>query len=83
MVNFPEESRPSLKQFMPLFQENLSHPISLVRQGAAAAISQALRAYGEEVLGETIQIINEGLLRVQNQCSENCQLEIANLEHVC
>ena len=43
---FPEESRSTLPALYPLFFNNLQDNIPSVRQGAALALSNVVRAYG-------------------------------------
>ena len=50
ILNFPEESKVKLGDFYPLFFANLHDPIPSVRQGAAVALTNVSKAYGEEAL---------------------------------
>ena len=43
---FPEECRPFIEELFPLFIGNLEDSIPSVRQGAAAAIANIVKAYG-------------------------------------
>lgn len=64
---FPEESRSSLSALYPLFYTNLQDSIPSVRQGAALALANALRAYGDECFNELVQKVKDGLAGVEKQ----------------
>jgi len=68
---FPEESRSSLPVLMPLFWTNLGDPISSVRQGAAIALANTVRAYGTAVLTNVVVKVEEGLSDLVNQPVES------------
>lgn len=68
---FPEESRSSLGVLMPLFWTNLGDPISSVRQGAAIALANTVRAYGNTVLTDVETKVKEGLADLVNQPVES------------
>jgi len=68
---YPEESRSSLHVLMELFWQNLGDPISSVRQGAAIALANTVRAYGEEVLLSLQEKVVTGLENLKNQPVES------------
>jgi hypothetical protein len=69
-LNYPTESRHQLEPMYPLFLENLEFPIAIVRQGAAAALANIVRAYGNEIIPKTFEVIVEGLSSIQTQTAE-------------
>jgi len=50
LVNFPEECRSELDNLYPKFFANLEDPTPIVRQGAASALSNAVKTYGNLAL---------------------------------
>jgi len=72
-LNFPAECKYQVEQLYPLFLENLEFPISIVRQGAAAALSNVVRAYGTEVIPKTVEVILQGLKGLEKQKTETCK----------
>jgi len=56
---------------LPLFYQNLEDPISSVRQGAAIAIANVVRAYGQELLPELISRIKASVDNIKNQPEES------------
>ncbi|ROT82029.1 uncharacterized protein [Penaeus vannamei] len=68
---FPDESQGSLEVLYPLFFNNLQDNIPSVRQGAAAALSNVVRAYGKTVLPLIMEKLKEGLKGVEGQPSES------------
>ncbi|WAR18431.1 hypothetical protein MAR_000269 [Mya arenaria] len=64
---FPEDSRSSLPALYPLFFSNLQDNIPSVRQGAALALANVVKAYGEECFNEIYQKVKEGLAGVEKQ----------------
>ncbi|XP_071507896.1 uncharacterized protein [Diadema antillarum] len=64
---FPEESRQSMPDLYPLFFENLRDNIPSVRQGAAAALANVVRAYGDEASEFLMTKISEGIKGLENQ----------------
>nr|XP_054758807.1 uncharacterized protein LOC129264874 [Lytechinus pictus] len=64
---FPEESRQSMDALYPLFYENLQDNIPSVRQGAAAALANVTRAYGETASSILLVKVAEGMKGLQNQ----------------
>ncbi|XP_052269389.1 uncharacterized protein LOC127870865 isoform X3 [Dreissena polymorpha] len=64
---FPEESRSSLPDLYPLFFNNLQDNILSVRQGAALALANVVKAYGDECFSEIIAKVKEGLAGVERQ----------------
>lgn len=80
-VNFPSQCQGLLESVFPLFFENLQFPISIVRQGAAAALANIIRAYGTAVLPMIMEKIIAGLDGIENQSSEtsvNVDLQVFN-----
>ncbi|XP_042227117.1 uncharacterized protein LOC121869653 [Homarus americanus] len=67
---FPEEAQGTMEELYPLFFTNLQDNIPSVRQGAAIAIANIVRAYGKDVLPMIIEKMKEGLKGVENQPSE-------------
>ncbi|XP_069947030.1 uncharacterized protein [Cherax quadricarinatus] len=67
---FPEESQGTMEDLQPLFFNNLQDSIPSVRQGAAVAIANVVRAYGKDVLPMIIEKTKEGLKGVEDQPSE-------------
>lgn len=70
MLCYPEESKASLKTVYPLFFNNLQDCIPSVRQGAAAALANVVRAYGQEAFQVVKAKIAEGLAGVAKQPAE-------------
>lgn len=70
MLCYPEESKASLKTVYPLFFNNLQDCIPSVRQGAAAALANVVRAYGQEAFQVVKPKITEGLAGVAKQPAE-------------
>lgn len=68
---FPEESQSSMETLYPLFLNNLQDNIPSVRQGAAVAIANVVRAYGKDVLPMVVEKMHEGLKGVEEQPSES------------
>lgn len=50
-----------MESLYPMFYRNLSDPIPSVRQGAASALSNVVKAYGEEALRRVMGHVVEGL----------------------
>ncbi|KAL4237616.1 hypothetical protein ACF0H5_002330 [Mactra antiquata] len=67
VVCFPDESRSSLPALYPLFFNNLQDNIPSVRQGAALALCNVVKAYGEECFEEILKKVKEGLSDVEKQ----------------
>lgn len=61
MSCYPNESKPAMESLYPMFYRNLSDPIPSVRQGAASALCNVVRAYGDEALRNVMAHIIEGL----------------------
>jgi len=68
---FPEESRKDFVVLFDLFFTNLTDPISSVRQGAAIAIANSVKAFGKEALEKVEDKIREGLKNIKNQAVES------------
>jgi len=68
---FPEESRKDFGVLFNLFFANLTDPISSVRQGAAIAIANSVRAFGKEALVKVEDKIREGLKNIEDQAVES------------
>ncbi|XP_070576630.1 uncharacterized protein [Ptychodera flava] len=64
---FPEESKSSMEALYPLFFSNLQDNIPSVRQGAAIALSNVAKAYGQEALDVLLAKITEGILGLDKQ----------------
>ncbi|XP_038077963.1 uncharacterized protein LOC119745577 [Patiria miniata] len=64
---FPEESRPSMEKLYPLFFANLADNIPSVRQGAAVALLNVAKAYGEEASNLLMDKIKEGVSGLETQ----------------
>ncbi|XP_063218137.1 uncharacterized protein LOC134528448 isoform X1 [Bacillus rossius redtenbacheri] len=68
---FPDEAHGSLALLYPLFFANLGDPIASVRQGAAAALGNVVRAYGREAAARVMDQVTQGLKGVRNQPAES------------
>ncbi|XP_076321586.1 uncharacterized protein LOC143231011 [Tachypleus tridentatus] len=68
---YPEEARNVMDKLYPLFFTNLEDCISSVRQGAAGAIANVIRAYGEDSMKIVEGKIKSGLKGVANQPVES------------
>ncbi|ESO94206.1 hypothetical protein LOTGIDRAFT_232463 [Lottia gigantea] len=66
---FPDESRSCMPALYPLFFTNLQDSISSVRQGAALALTNVFKAYGENSQEMILSKIKEGLDGVEKQPS--------------
>ncbi|CAL1530399.1 unnamed protein product [Lymnaea stagnalis] len=64
---FPEESRSSLPALYPLFFNNLQDNIPSVRQGAAVAITNIVKAYGGAEQEIVFAKIKEGFENIKDQ----------------
>ena len=71
LAAFPAEGRPALSAFLPLFLKNLADPIASVRQGAALALANTVRAYGEDALQPVLEEVVAGLAGVEQQPQES------------
>lgn len=71
--NFSHECQGMLEVFLPLFFENLQFPISIVRQGAAAALANVVRGYSKAVLPKILDKIAEGLNGIESQLAETIE----------
>ncbi|XP_076055845.1 uncharacterized protein LOC143033974 isoform X2 [Oratosquilla oratoria] len=71
IVCYSQEARSTMEQLYPLFFANLKDNIPSVRQGAATAIGNIVKAYQEELLDKILQDIKEGLQGVSNQPAES------------
>ena len=64
ILNFPDECKSLIDELYPLFFGNLHDPIPSVRQGAAVALTNVAKAYGEpalEIIFEKITEAFEGI----------------------
>jgi len=68
---FPEQSRKDCAVLFDLFFSNLTDPISSVRQGAAIALANSVRAFGNEALEKVEDKIREGLKNIKDQPVES------------
>ncbi|KAK2178117.1 hypothetical protein NP493_558g01003 [Ridgeia piscesae] len=64
---FPEESKGAMTDLYTLFFENLQDAIASVRQGAALALANVVRAYGKEAQEIVLGKAREGLAGVEKQ----------------
>ncbi|XP_077537903.1 uncharacterized protein LOC144150008 [Haemaphysalis longicornis] len=71
MLCYPEESKASLKTVYPLFFNNLHDCIPSVRQGAAVALANVVKAYGMEAFEVVKAKIADGLAGVAKQPAES------------
>ncbi|XP_064483723.1 uncharacterized protein LOC135396603 [Ornithodoros turicata] len=67
LLSYPQECRGALESLYPLFFNNLGGCILSVRQGAAVALANVVRAYGAEAYSVLEPKIRGGLAGVQNQ----------------
>ncbi|GBM98395.1 hypothetical protein AVEN_53774-1 [Araneus ventricosus] len=68
---FPNESKVVLEKLYPLFFTNLKDGIPSVRQGAAGALANVVKAYGVEAYLTIKPQVLEGLKGVKDQPSES------------
>ncbi|KAK4314086.1 hypothetical protein Pmani_014616 [Petrolisthes manimaculis] len=68
---FPEEAQGSMELLYPLFFTNLEDSIPSVRQGAAVAIANVVKAYGHDALPMIVDKMKEGLKGVKDQPCES------------
>ncbi|KAG1695132.1 hypothetical protein DVH05_020774 [Phytophthora capsici] len=61
VLGFPEESRPFLDELYHLWIDHLSDDIWSVREDAAIALGNVIRAYGQEALDRVVKITEEYL----------------------
>jgi len=71
MKCFPDQSKKDFPKLFPLFIDNLRDPISSVRQGAAIALANSIRAFGNDAVQPIVEKIKEGLTNVKNQQVES------------
>lgn len=64
---FPEESKGEIPALYPLFFNNLQDNIPSVRQGAAIALVNVVKAYGEASQDTVLGKVKEGLEGLENQ----------------
>jgi len=64
---FPEESKSALPNLYPLFFLNLQDNIASVRQGAALALANLVRAYGNTEQDTIFDKIKEGFEKIKDQ----------------
>ncbi|XP_033114382.1 uncharacterized protein LOC117114802 [Anneissia japonica] len=64
---FPEESKPSMDALYPLFFGNIADNIPSVRQGAAVALGNVAKAYGEGAICILLDKIKEGIAGLEKQ----------------
>lgn len=72
---FPEESKPLLDVLYPLFFTNLQDPIPSVRQGAAVALTNVAKAYGEEAVSEIFGKVTIGIKSIETQSANSERYE--------
>lgn len=68
---YPKESRSFMDSLYPLFFANLKDGIPSVRQGAAGALANVVKAYGDEAYLLIEEKIKSGLTGVKDQPSES------------
>ena len=67
VVGFPEESRFQLDTLYVLWIEHLSDNVWSVREDAAIALGNVIRAYGNEALVKVVGIVKDYLLKAKEQ----------------
>lgn len=67
VLGFPEESRPYLDELYHLWVDHLSDDIWSVREDAAIALGNAVRAYGQEALDRVIKVAEDYLVLAKKQ----------------
>lgn len=82
VLAFPQESRDVLELLYELWIDHLSDEIWSVREDAAVALGNVIRAYGKEAVGRIAPIAEDFLSRAksqpalsQHQHNENCKSE--------
>ena len=75
VLNFPEPSKRCLNELQDLFFINLQDVISSVRQGAALALANLVRAYekddSEDIVVRLMSKIEQDLKMISKQSSES------------
>ncbi|XP_012562698.2 uncharacterized protein LOC100213644 [Hydra vulgaris] len=66
-LSFPQECAQLIDTIYPLFFTNLGDPIPTVRQGAAVALKNVVKAFGEKSADLVFKKLNEGLGAVEFQ----------------
>ncbi|CAI9744392.1 XP_029652912.1uncharacterized protein LOC115226077 [Octopus vulgaris] len=66
---FPDECKCKLEVLFPLFFANLRDNIPSVRQGAAQALCNVVKAYGDECRHMVVSTIKEGLTGIEQQAA--------------
>ncbi|KAI9917680.1 hypothetical protein PsorP6_012372 [Peronosclerospora sorghi] len=64
---FPDEASPFLEEFYRLWVEHPADPIWSVREDAAVALGNVIRAYGQEALDRVVAVTTEYLPRAKTQ----------------
>ncbi|KAI9918472.1 hypothetical protein PsorP6_011320 [Peronosclerospora sorghi] len=67
VLGFPDEARPFLEEFYRLWIEHLADPIWSVREDAAIALGNVIRAYGQEALDRVVTVTTAYLPRAKTQ----------------
>lgn len=67
VLGFPEECRPFLDELYHLWIDHLSDNIWSVREDAAIALGNAIRAYGQDALDRVVKVADEYLLLAKEQ----------------
>ncbi|XP_071962564.1 uncharacterized protein [Antedon mediterranea] len=70
---FPEESKSSMDALYPLFFGNLADNIPSVRQGAAVALGNVAKAYGEDAIKILFEKIKEGIAGLEQQAESSAR----------
>jgi hypothetical protein len=74
VATFPNESKESLVELMPLFFENLEDNIPSVRQGAAISLGKVTSVYGDDVNSTVLDKIKTSFDSVEKQPAESVRL---------
>ena len=64
VVSYPEDSREVLDHLYTLWFDHLWDNIPIVREDSAAALAQAVRAYGDEAVQKIVTILRYLLYQV-------------------
>ncbi|DAZ92489.1 TPA: hypothetical protein N0F65_012719 [Lagenidium giganteum] len=78
VLHFPEECKPVLEELYVLWFDHLSDEIWSVREDAAIALGNVVRAYGEDALTRVVTFLDENLLLAKTQPAM-CQHEYDEL----
>ncbi|CEG46510.1 conserved hypothetical protein [Plasmopara halstedii] len=73
VLRFPNECRPFLNELYHLWIDHLADNIWSVREDAAIALGNVIRAYGEEALDRILKIVDEYLPLAKQQAAMTLQ----------